>query len=245
MRIMATGEGHTDIGFRDYNTGEFLEGPVLTYIRRILPSIEMDVLLWDRKTADSQIRGKGFRIQGRKGKLAGHGKIAFIFKAMANEESVDLACFYSDADKGLGVDARKEKACERRYKELKDEIENGFKAADSLCQDGACDGIAIIPVKMIESWLLSDKGAFDKAFGNVKKCEKFPDKPELEWGAKNDKNSNYPKNQLNRILDAYGQQASREVFCQIAEETDLNVINKKCPISFTPFYDYLEKLQNG
>lgn len=242
MKIVVTGEGPADIGELDYNTNNLLEGPVLILIRRLLSEREIDFIYWDRKAEDAKNGRKGFRVQGRKEKLSGYGKLAYHFKCRANDQSADAALFFSDADRDSGRDARKYNECKKRYSTLKNDIEKGFQAADTKAHSKTCKGVAIIAVKMIESWLLSDREAFDKGFGTVNRCEKFPNNPELEWGAKNDKNSNYPKNQLKRILSAYNQDSCREVFCKIAEKADITAICEKCPISFQPFCEDLKQL---
>lgn len=202
MLIAVTGEGPTDIGKIDYITGNFSEGPVLTLVRRILPNVAIDFVHWDRKNRDKKDKQRGFRMQGRTGKLSGHGKLAYIFKQFANSEEADAAIYYSDSDRISGSDARKESVCQKRYDDLKREIFKGFDAADIQGKTFVCSGVAAIPVKMIESWLLADKNAFDMAFG-VRTCKDFPKYPELEWGDIDDINSNYSKNKMDRILECY------------------------------------------
>ena len=45
MRILIWGEGPTDVGQRDYQTDQFLEGPIPIMIRKVLDGpVEMQLL---------------------------------------------------------------------------------------------------------------------------------------------------------------------------------------------------------
>ena len=165
-------------------------------------------------------------------------------KQFANSEEADAAIYYSDSDRVSGSDARKASVCQKRYDDLKGEIFKGFDAADIQGKTFVCSGVAAIPVKMIESWLLADKNAFDMAFG-VRTCKNFPKYPELEWGDIDDINSNYPKNKMDRILECYHQMACQETFCAVAQVEELETIQSKCPISFADFYRQVSKLESG
>ncbi len=236
------GEGPTDVGHRDYKSGQFIEGPVPVIIRKILGEhIEIDLL---EKSSRKKSKGKHFQrsIRG----LHGQGVYSWWAKMQAAEQLYDVVAFYSDSDRESGHDSRSESACRKRFDEVKSDIEAGFHQADSL---NVLD-LSIVPVKMIESWLMADPEAFSVAFGNAPKCGKgvekiFPKRPELEWGDKHDVSSNYPKCQLNRILSCYDKESNQETFVQLAGVIDFEKLRKRCPISFASFYEDLSSLKTA
>lgn len=244
LKLLLQGEGPTDCGTVNYQTGETEEGPIQIYIRKILDNAEVTMDLLPRADMElSVFRQKRPRLQPRGQKLKGHGIRAYLLSIEALRKECDGAVLYVDADKESGIDARKEFACQKRYEEIKKDILHGFQAKELR-------GVAAIPMKMIESWMMGDKNALQKAFGQARQpkhkkisVESFPSSPELEWGSKNDGNSNYPKNQLHRILIAYNREPSRETFCEIAQATDIEILRKNCPISFNDFYEQLKTLQ--
>jgi len=65
----------------------------------------------------------------------------------------------------------------------------------------------MIPLKMIESWLLADEIAFTTCFGKPPTRPPLPRQPELIWGDENDQTSNHPKIILKRVLDQYKSQS--------------------------------------
>ncbi len=108
--------------------------------------------------------------------------------------------------------------------------------------------IPMIPLRMIENWIISDQSAieavYDKRYGkNV-----VPADCELLWGDKNDPNSNYPKQFLKRMIRSLDKKYAKEIpsaetFCDIASEQDINILRNKCNISFEQFYhDYKNML---
>ena len=237
LKLLLQGEGPTDCGTVNYQTGEIEEGPIQIYIRKILNNAEVTMELLPRAFYQ-----KRPRLQPHGQKLKGHGIRAYLLSIEALRKECDGAVLYVDADKESGIDARQKHQCQKRYDEIKKDILHGFQAK-------SCRGVAAIPMKMIESWMMGDKNALQEAFGHARQpkhkkisVEPFPSSPELEWGDKNDKNSNYPKNQLHRILAAYSREPSRETFYKIAQATDIETLRKNCPISFDDFYKQLKKL---
>lgn len=243
MRILILGEGPTDVGQRDYQTGQFLEGPIPIIIRKVLEGpVEMQLL---DKSDRKKLKGKHFQ-RSIKG-LSGQGVCSRWAKMQAAEQSFDVVIFYSDSDRESGSDARNEVACRKRFEEVKSNIEEGFHRA----QHPEVLDLAIVPVKMIESWLMADPKAFSTTFGSAREIRGkqtkniFPKTPELEWGDKHDASSNYPKCQLNRILSCYGEAANQDTFVRLADAADLGVLQKKCPISFKVFYQELTDLKSA
>jgi hypothetical protein len=95
----------------------------------------------------------------------------------------------------------------------------------------------MVPIRMIESWLLGDEGSYEKYFGKKIHNPKLPKKPELIWGKDDDPNSDFPKCYLEKVLKQFNEESSREVFNNIAENIDIENLKKNCPISFAKFYD--------
>lgn len=241
MRILILGEGPTDVGQQDYQTGRFIEGPIPIMIRRILNEpVAMELL---DKSDRKKLKGKHFQrsIRG----LSGHGPCSLWAKMKASEQSFDAIVFYSDSDREDGSDPRNEVACRKRFEKVKSNIEEGFRRAQRF----EVLDLAIVPVKMIESWLMADPKAFSIAFGSARRIRGkqtkniFPKTPELEWGDKYDTSSNYPKCQLNRILSCYGEEANQDTFVRLADAVDFEVLQEKCPISFKVFYRELKALK--
>lgn len=249
--ILIYGEGPTDCGELNFLTGTLVEGPVEVYIRKILgDQEEVEFTLTD---LTKEKRPKFQRIGKNLGK---HGRNAALLMRLAIADKCDCAAYYSDADRVQGSDARKKTECQKRYNEIRCEIVSGF--ASARVENSTADevhGVAIIPMKMIESWLMGDPGAFSHAFPNGGKKgkhkkkhqeqqESCPNQPELDWGAHNDPSSNYPKNRLARILDVYGKTCNRETFCEIAEHSSVETLLQTCPISFADFYEQVRALSN-
>ncbi len=246
MKIVVMGEGPTDVGCKDYYQTGFREGPVCVLLRRMLGNNPFEIIFKekaDRKKNDKK-RGKINHRQRSLSHLKGQGIFSYWAKEQAIEEGADAVLFYSDSDREGGKDCREYKVCKKRFDEVKEGIEGGFLACKGKSKIYT---MAVVAVKMIESWLMADPESFDKAFGKLKNRKAnqiFPKNPELEWGAKTDPQSNYPKNQIKRILSLYQQESNREVFQKLAEEADINVIKEKCPISFEDFYMQIEGLKN-
>lgn len=250
IKILIYGEGPTDCGALDPLTGKLVEGPVEVYIRKILSDQEgVEFTLITDLSKEKLDRPKFQRIGNS---LKGHRGKASILIRLAIADKCDCAAYYSDGDRAQGSDARRENVCQRRYNELKDEIISGFA---SVRIENAVHGVAIIPMKMIESWLMGDPTAFSYAFSRAEaeethknrrqgRQETCPNQPELDWGAHDDPSSNYPKNRLARILDVYGKTCNRETFCEIAEHSNVENLRKTCPISFADFYEQVRALSN-
>ena len=251
ISILIYGEGPTDCGELNFLTGTLVEGPVEVYIRKILgDQEEVEFTLTD---LTKEKRPKFQRIGKNLGK---HGRNAALLMRLAIADKCDCAAYYSDADRVQGSDARKKTECQKRYNEIRCEIVSGF--ASARVENSTADevhGVAIIPMKMIESWLMGDPNAFSHAFPNGGKKgkhkkkhqeqqESCPNQPELDWGAHDDPSSNYPKNRLTRILDVYGKTCNRETFCEIAEHSNMDTLRQTCPISFADFYEQVRALSN-
>lgn len=223
MKLLLHGEGITDCGARDIN-GVWHEGPIQIFMRKINDDLEIECI--DK----NQLRDRA-KLQRRRQLvgLKGHAPKAAVLAFIAQAEGYDAVAFYRDADRESGEDPRQEHICKKRYENIKNQIMEGFSRSESNLH---C--IAIIPTKMIESWLLSDPQSYVNAFGGHP--QKLPKKPELRWGDDNDPKSNYPKHELARVLAIYGENPNADTFCCIAEHVNIDVLRNKCPISFGDFY---------
>ena len=229
IKILLSGEGPTDYGKKD-SSGQWLDGPVQIYMHKMAAANEITIVSFNRKNDSTHVH-----VQKMPAGLQGHGKKAYLLALQAKHDGKDCAAFYVDADKETKLKGTDEHNCKKRYDGLKEEVFSGLNKIEGI------KGIAVIPMKMIESWLMGDADSFNKAFGPAREKVQFPKKPELSWGAKADINSNYPKNQLTRILCAYGQKANQDTFCQLAENADLEALQKTCPLSFADFYRQMMK----
>lgn len=228
-QVLLYGEGPTDYGMEAYSTGKWLDGPVQSFMRKICPDIEIKCVA---SLKDDRPKVQRKTLQS----LHGHAPEALFLSLKAKEMGKDIAALYIDGDRTPGCRPTKELDCKKRHRELKEQILEGFQS--SRC---TLSCLPIIPMKMIESWLMSDPQSFPKAFGGETPLE-MPAHPELEWGEKNSPSSNYPKNQLLRILAQYHQGASRENFVALAENSDIQMLRQKCPISFEDFYIRLKEI---
>ena len=90
----------------------------------------------------------------------------------------------------------------------------------------------IVPQKTMESWLLSDK----KAYQNITRKPSLPSAPEEIWGSFRDPNGNHPKKYFMRIFAQNNILLNRKTYTQIAENTNIEVLKSRCPKSFGQFY---------
>lgn len=236
-RIAVTGEGPTDYGRSEYNkkTGEHIWkwGPVRNIMNHCLESYpchdEIDFVpvqkeqLKSVKLLRSDKGVKGLSIPARK------------FVRYCRESNLEYGIYYADADKRetAGKTMREAKQhFHEVYSEVADGLEMGEKPAF----------IPMVPLKMIECWLLADEKAFQE---DGKKSPSLPKYPELIWGDKHDPKSDYPKHLLYRVLlQCYigDGQSYQEIYCQLAERIRIDILRKRCGISFGQFYQDFEKL---
>ena len=230
MKMFLTGEGPTDCGRQVYDkkTGqyEWEDGPVQVYIRRIAPDLQIDTY---GKHLERKTKRNKRSMQG----LSGHGLKAFFVAQLAAEKGYDITAMYVDADKDSGSTQKDTASCQRRYNHVKEDVLAG------LTRGGASRPLAIVPMKMIECWILGDQNAFIRVFGKAPDPAQFKN-PEFIWGNEDDPKSDYPKNRLARILAQYGSESSQDTFVMIAEASDLQMMRQTCPISFSDFIDQLK-----
>jgi hypothetical protein len=102
--------------------------------------------------------------------------------------------------------------------------------------------LAIVPKEMTESWLLSDVKALNKLNPGRSSSVSLSPNPENLWGQKEDPESDYPKNYIRRNLEKLDAEINRDTYSQIAENSDIEVIRHRCPLSFGQFYADMQAL---
>ena len=238
MKIFLVGEGPTDCGKAEYRQREgeyrWVEGPVQIYMRKYLPDAEIETM--DRNSFLNESRNrKDKRNRRTLAGLKGHGTKAFFVSEMAKERGCDTAAVYVDSDKDQRSSQKTNHECKSRYDEICGQLKTGFE------KSGISRYLAIVPVKMIECWLMGDPVAFSSVY------EKKPDpnllrNPELLWGDEHNPDSSYPKNQLKRVLEQCGAECSMEEYNRIATAANRDTVAISCPISFADFTRQLTAL---
>lgn len=227
-KVLLCGEGPTDYGRQKYGSTEWEEGPVQSIIRRSV-QVEVDIEF----TCATKKDVKKVRIQRTSAKLKGHGVKAYQLCVIASElGDIDNIVCYVDADRDPGSSKSAQDA-KKRVDYIYNEINMGFAQFSATRSDSS---FPMIPLKMIESWLLADEIAFTACFEKPPTNPPLPRQPELIWGDENDPTSDHPKNYLKRVLEQYGKQGTIELFICIAKNMATDILRRKCPISFEPFY---------
>jgi hypothetical protein len=92
--------------------------------------------------------------------------------------------------------------------------------------------LTIVPKETIESWLLADENAYP----SIPKNPALPGDPEERWGDSHDPLSNHPKPYLSRVLEQFHLENNRDTYAQLAENSDIKTVERRCPVSFGRFY---------
>lgn len=235
MKIFLTGEGPTDCGKQEFNKklgqNVWKDGPVQVYIHKVMPDAQIDTF-GKSEFSDLSAKRRVHRNRRSMQGLEGHGLKAFFVAQTATEKGYDIQAMYVDADKSSGSTQKDPNSCQKRYDLIREQVITGLQ------RGGASKPLAIIPMKMIECWILGDRSAFIAVFGSAPKEALFK-KPELLWGDEHNPDSDYPKNRLERILGECNSQSSQDIFVQLAEAAQVETLCKTCPISFADFISQL------
>ena len=236
--IAVTGEGPTDYGhliFDKKNGPQWEWGPVLDLLENCMKDYVIEGRPDFRQVRKEEL--KDVKLLRSDRGLKGLAVPARKFKKYCCGQKIERGIFYADADAKDGS-AKTAPEAKKYYREVYQAAASGLEMGEEKTF------IPMIPLKMIENWLLADEDAFEYVFG---KKPKLPQKPELIWGDKRDPDSDYPKNLLERVLrDVSDDQndSCRETFCRLAKAADVSVLRTKCKISFERFYqDFREMLQ--
>lgn len=216
------GEGSTDVGETDIY-GRWEQGCIIDLLQKFNPVIELDFIAPPPKKDLKKIK-----TVPKKGavRIEGHGVNIqkLLFYANLNNLQYDFVVYYGDTDRESGT-TNSETSAKRQSAEA-------YKQAQTAFDIFNVQGIPIIPLRMLESWLLADQNSFLQAFGAQ---VSLPRKPELLWGKKSDPTSSYPKHELDRVLVQCGESSNRNSFREIMKNSSIKVMSLKCPISFPPF----------
>lgn len=236
-KIAITGEGSTDYGKKDYRTEKWLPGPAILYADNIVKEQkkEVEFVPIERKEVE-KIKLQGRSIKG----LQGKGVPARKFKILMHKRDCDAGIYYCDADKENGVKSSNQAAVNKHYERVYEEVAAGLD----------CDrAIPMIPLSMIECWLLGDKAALEQVFKISIHPNQMPSKPEYIWGAKSEPDSDYPKNYFVRLIRSLDKryrtyESSQDDFDKIAQCSVVSTLRKKCFYSYERFYkDFVELLE--
>lgn len=150
ITIAVTGEGSTDYGKRDYNSKQWLWGPVKEYILNISKSCEdIEIELTPIEREDVEKR----KLQRSNKGLDGKGVLARKFVTLAKDAGCSYGIYYCDADKESASHNNATQA-KNRFVSIHDEIAAGLDMP-------GIEAIPMVALRMIESWLLGDKKAIE------------------------------------------------------------------------------------
>lgn len=242
MEIAVTGEGKTDYGCFVYDkkkcANKWQWGPIAIYIKKIAEERNVDISLVPIERETIKKYSLGRNVKSGKGHEIPAKKFAYLMR----DNDLEYGVFYCDTDKN--TDSRNDKHnAEKENQAVHDEVQKGLIEA-------GVNAVPMVALRMIESWIMGDKNAIEKALDIKIKPNLYPSDPELLWGDEHDPSSDYPKNYLNRMIRKSDKkyvdfEGSREIFCEIAEETNIETLRKNCEISFDRFYqEFSELLSN-
>jgi len=209
FNVLLVAEGPTDAGREIYNEKkgkkEQSDGPIQIFIRRIMDDCSFAFTV--RRPVDV----KNFPLL-RKGKyISPEDPVNEKLPGMAGRLCCDHIAYHQDVDAN-------------EFEIVYAKVRAHFINAEN--EDIPC--LAIIPKRMIESWLLADTSLFGVDFT-------LPKPPEELWG-KEKAGGNHPKDIMGMALAGLHKSDITEAFAELAWEADISVLLKKCPISFYTFY---------
>ena len=191
-------------------------GPITAFMKKCVPAVKLDIDCKShsdlRKTTllKSELP-RGFIKEGKR-----INRIAYIRRLWheANKAKCDHIGLHQDLD---------HQKAEKIYHDVHEEFNSIIPSSIKR--------IAIVPKEMTESWLLADENAYPA----IPNEPKLPSKPEELWGQKSNPQSDHPYNYFVRVLAQFRLSDNREVYAQIAEKIDIEVLRKCCPFSFEKF----------
>lgn len=224
QKVLVTGEGKTDYGCKDYASGNWNWGPIYCYIQNCLSEEQKQRLQFEAVEREDVDR---IRLQRSAKHLRGKTIPSRKFKNYLMNKGYSYGIYYCDTDKvesGSNTDVSSNK---KHFEKIYADVKMGLESDDNKI-------IPMIAMKMIESWMLADGNAYMKIYGTP---VDLPNKPELIWGEKSDISSNYPKHVLKRVLESVnGYEIDlQSAYNEIAKNTDIEILQEKCPISFGKF----------
>lgn len=232
MLVILFGEGKTDYG--QPIPGGWQEGPIQNIIRQACAGISVDFVCIEKGEIAK------IPLQRRHAEeIKGKGSVSFKLCIIARQRNINNVICYSDADREQCT--RNDKLhLSRRHGSVRREIMSGFVSFG----DERIIGIAMVPLTMIECWLLSDIVAYKHSFKHCPDNFTLPREPEFLWGSKHDPSSDYPKNVINRKLEECSYSGDIcDAFMLLSSQMDIETVRQNCPNSFQVFLNDIASLK--
>lgn len=140
IEIIISGEGNSDVGERDSQTGAFVPGPITLLTRKLLHFCHKYEVNFHFRPR-SELKRHPMTLKGKKrkyrGKAAGkgHSDLAYKLGCIAREKKCQVAVLMRDAGKD-------------EFLSVYDEIRSGFRSAKFQ------NGVPAVPVPESEAWLI-------------------------------------------------------------------------------------------
>ena len=214
IRVLLCSEGKTDQGYEAYHDGEYTHcaGVMQIFLQKLAHDQKLCFVTKKRRDIEE------FRVYTRKYEAKEH-YIGRKLAAIARQEECKYIAYHRDEDnKGF------------------DNIYNTVHSYFTVAKEGEISCLAIVPMHMTESWLLSDADAFPSNPCNPA----LPKHPEKTWGKKG--SDRHPKKYLERVLRQFNSQPCADTYSEIADKSCVEVIRKRCPISFGKLNDDINDL---
>ncbi len=230
MIIALLGEGKNDYGIQGRNTWK--EGSIQPLLRRFEQLRDAKIIPIIKKSRKTVAHGRKFK------KTSPLQLRLRLFLSEIND--INLIIVFKDCDKTSGRSPSKIEAKRKFrivYEELKNELEN-------IENDFNIKGVPMIPIRMLENWLLGDTMSYNEIWGNIPNNPRLPNEPEFVWGDEQDRDSNHPKNYITKVLNQYDEDYCTENFIKIAESTNIETLCTTCPNSFKLFYTDISEVLN-
>ncbi|MCD8479270.1 MAG: DUF4276 family protein [Candidatus Cloacimonetes bacterium] len=208
------------MGKEDFVTHQWIEGPAIAFVKAASP------VAISAKGIEHRALIRKLKLQKTKSK--GHGVKAERLAKYASMRGYHAAICYIDCDSNIDKD---------------------HKAKISILTQGFTNSgvsircIPMVPMAMIENWLLADAQAYAVVFKQTPKSPALPSKPETIWGSKHDNLSNHPKRYFNRVIDQF-QTKPDDYLNDLAYNSRPTALESKCPSSYSPFYKDIQSLKD-
>ncbi len=231
MVIGLLGEGKNDYGV--FGRYEWEEGAIQPLLRKFEQLQNAEIIPITKQKNKTITHGRKFKRTSA---------LQLLLRQFCSERrNIDLIVVFKDCDKTSGRKAT-EKEAKRKFKEiyqfLRKELDN-FKSKFDV------NGVPMIPIRMLENWLLGDEMSFRKVWDDIPKNPKLPKNPEFIWGDEQDRNSNHPKNYITKVLGQYDENYCTENFIKIVKNINIETLRKTCPNSFGVFYSDISELMGN
>jgi hypothetical protein len=180
IKILLCCEGTTDQGGKIYTDGEYIntDGVIQIFIRKIAKNEELVFVVKTRHDIKNAVKLRK-RFYGKQ------ETTSLKLVALAKQENCTHIAYHRDEDAN---------GFEAMYQQVQEYF------AEPEKNNQKC--LAIVPMHMTESWLLSDKDAYP----SEPRRPALPSKPEEIWGSK--EADSHPKKYLKRVLEQFYQAPS-------------------------------------